>query len=271
MNEKLILRSSKVNTFLRCRKRYYWEYVENLSPKDVSMPLQIGSVVHHLLHKFYSGELTPEMISNLQEYVHSIYPESPDMGETVATEAAILVGGYIHRWKDDNIKVISSEVIVEVDMGEYIMKGRVDGIARSIDDSRLWRLEHKTSKRMDSSYLSGLKGGLQGSMYDFLLENLFKEPIAGTIYNILVKTKVPQYDRAFSPRDMGMRKRMFETLENVAKDIKSGNFYPSCNCFDYGRPCEFKPLCDNEDEATKKAFYIQREYSLDNREEVEAV
>lgn len=266
MSEKLILRSSKVTTFLHCRKKYYWEYVEYLVPKETSIPLQVGTIVHKLLDLHHKKELTVEMVENLPEYIQSLYSEnSEELSEGIASEAARLVSGYLQKWEKDDIQVISSEVMGEVEMPNYILRIRADGLARSTN-SKLWRLEHKTTARMDSSYLNGLKGGIQGAMYDFVLDHLFKEEVAGTIYNLLVKTKVPQFERTFSIRDMAMRERMLKTLDGVARDILSGDFYPSCQCFYYGRPCEFKPLCDFYSDAVRDAFYIKRDYSPDDRE-----
>jgi len=269
MSEKLILRSSKVNTFLHCRKRYYWEYVEFLTPKDTSVPLQVGTIVHKLLDLYHKGELTVAIIEDLPNRIHTLFPtNSEELTEEIASEAARLVKGYLAKWGKDDLQVISSEVMGEVEMPNYILRIRADGLARS-SNKKLWRLEHKTTARMDSAYLNGLKAGIQGAMYDFVLDHLFKEEVAGTIYNLLVKTKVPQFERTFSIRDMAMRERMLKTLDGVARDILSGDFYPSCQCFLYGRPCPFKPLCDFESKEVREAFYIKRDYSPDDREEHE--
>jgi hypothetical protein len=222
------------------------------------MPLQVGVLVHKLLHAYYTGSLTVDMITHLPEFIKSTYKEnSEELTEEVVSQAATLFQGYLNRWKDDPFKVISSEIWVEAEMPNFIVRGKVDAIARN-EDNKLWRLEHKTTARMDSAYLNGLRGGLQGTIYDFLLEYLFKEQVEGTIYNLIVKTKIPQYDRSFARADLAMRSRVFETLEGVTRDIHKGDFYPSSECFTYNRVCGYKILCDHDSPDARDAFYTQR-------------
>lgn len=258
MKEKIKFSASKVQTFLHCRKRYWWIYHELLVPKTTAMPLQIGVIVHRLLHAYYSKKLTAEMINDLPRYIASTFKENTeDLSDEVGAEAARLFMGYLNRWSKDNLNVIASEVWVEAEMPNFILRGRVDAIARTEND-KLWRFEHKTAARMDSAYLNGLKGGIQGTIYDFLVEYLFKEQVQGTIYNILVKTKIPAYERSFARSDTGMRARVFDTLEGIVRSVERGDFYPSSQCFQYNSICAYKPLCDFDSTEVREAFYVPK-------------
>lgn len=263
--EKLRLSSSKINTFLHCRQKYVWEYIEELTPKETAQPLQVGTIVHDLLHLYYSKELTAEKILALPDYVMSLYPENEaDLSMEIAQYSAELFQGYLNKFKNDPLQVIASEVWAEYEFDDYILSGRVDAIAKK--ESRYWRVEHKTAKQTDSAYLSGLKAGLQGSIYDFFAEKLFEEPIAGTIYNLIIKTKIPKYERQPAMFDYKAQKRTFECIKGVVADIKQERFYPSCDCYKWFRPCEFLPLCSHYSEDVKKAFYKKRISPLDRKE-----
>jgi hypothetical protein len=85
-----------------------------------------------------------------------------------------------------------------------------------------------------------------------------KENVAGTLYDMIVKTKVPQYLRAFANKQRAMQELALKTVKGVVKDINSGDYYPSCNCFNYNSECPFKPLCIYDTPETRAAFYEPR-------------
>jgi hypothetical protein len=257
---KLILHSSKVNTFLFCRKAYQWEYEERLVPKAPSFPLQVGDIVHKLFHKHHIGKLAIEDLSKLDEFVQSLYQDNPEeFSAEVALEAGRLVVGYLEKYQDDPLRIIASEIPLEVDMGIYKIVTKIDAICEKLSDNSIWRLEHKTTKQMDSLYLSGLKGGLQGGMYEYAISKVFDERIQGTIYNIIVKTKVPKFDRSYSRTNLAHQKRVLETLNGVANDILSRNLYPSSNCHNYNKACPYLALCDYDCPETREAFYKHKD------------
>jgi len=259
----LHLSHSKIKTFLHCRQKYIWEYQELLAPKETSKALQVGDIVHQLLHLYYTKELTLDKVDKLSELIKTIYPDnSEELTQEVVQQSALLLQGYLQRWKDDSLNVISSEIWAEVDLGDNVtLSGRIDALSRSETD-KLWRVEHKTAARVDSAYLSGLKGGLQGAIYDFLIEQMFQENIEGTIYNLLVKTTIPKYERSYAKAQSSSRKMMLHTIEGVIRDIRRGDFYPSFDCFLYNSVCPFKPLCDYDTQEVRNVFYKPRESPL---------
>jgi hypothetical protein len=232
------------------------------------MPLQVGDIVHQLHHLWITGQLTPEHFTNLDELVQKLYPEnSEELSLDVAIQAATLIRGYLEKYRDDKLNFISSEIHIETDIGSCVLVMKVDALARPADE-RLWRVEHKTTARMDSHYLNGLKGGLQGAIYDFGIEQEFKEKVSGTIYNLLVKTKIPDYHRAYTKCNRSAIDRMLKTVEGVVRDIHNADFYPSSLCFLYQRECDYKKLCDYDDPMVRESFYMKRkEVIVDDSED----
>ena len=268
-NEHIRLSHSKIKTFLNCRQRYKWEYEECLTPIETSKALQVGDIVHRLLHLYHIKELSMDKIAELPNLIKSLHPEnSEELTEEIVQQSAILMSGYLAKWKDDTLNVISSETWIEVEFPEqnFSLSGRIDALARS-EIGRLWRLEHKTAARSDSAYLSGLKGSLQGAIYDYLTEQTFKETVEGTIYNLLVKTQIPKFERSYTKTSTGLKKRMLDTVYGVVRDIRRNDYYPSCNCFDFNRACDFSVLCDHDSPETRQAFFKHRTSPL----EVEAL
>ena len=256
--EKLRLSNSKVGTFLHCRRAYYWSYVEGLTSKAKAIPLQVGDIVHQLLHKEFEGSLRMEDFQNLDFLVKDLYPgNDPNINLNVALQAATLVKGYLEKYTLDNIKIISSETHLQWEGPDYFIYGKIDGLCRT-QDERLWRLERKTAGKMDTAYLNGLRTGRQAGIYHFLLDQLLEEKIYGTIYDILVKTKVPQYARVPTLTPKKLIERCLETLEGVYKDIKAGNFYPSNDCYTYSRECDYLSLCNHDSPEVRETFYDKK-------------
>lgn len=283
------LSTSGAKTWLTCRMKWYWQYEQDLAAKKQAPPLQIGKVVHDLRHKYYTGELQLKDLENLDTYVSRMYPSlSPEEAYDIAYESAKYINGYIQKYEDDPLTFISSEMILELPRKEpqtgieYTIHMIIDAIART-RDGRLWRDELKTTARMDSFYLSGLRGGLQGGIYHWGLCNVMPEPIAGTIYNIIVKTKVPQYERMPVLIQKSIADRALETFDGVVRDIISHDVYKNCDqCFAYNRQCDFIPLCNtwqgewnDKTLRIKDSFFESREarkeaerrVSIDNEEE----
>lgn len=256
MSEKPRLNCSNVGTFLHCRMKYFWQRVEGLYPKQRPSYLMVGDFVHRLLSYQIQGKLTIDHIKDLDKIVEWAYPnEEVEIAYEVAEEAARLVLGWINRWStDDPLEFVASEVHVETEEPNFFLYGRIDGLARTQDGS-LWRHEFKTSSRMDSAFLKGQKLSLQTGIYGHLLNECLKEPTKGTIFDILVKTKIPQYARPPVLHSKKVTKRALEVFEGVARSIKRGDFYPSGQCFTYNRECEYLVLCNNDSKENREAFF----------------
>ena len=252
--KELRLSYSGANTWSSCRMKYYWNYEQNLRRKGTDRNLQIGSIVHELLHMHYVDEVIP---ADLEAYVEAKYRNEANSanGEgtssvEVAFEALRLVQGYLQKYDtSDPLKVISSEMKIELPRKEpetgreYSVYMIIDAVARN-QEGRLWRLEHKTAARVDSYYLSGLRSGLQGGIYHYGLNQVMPEPIVGTIYNMLVKTKIPNYQRMPVLMQQGLAERAVQTFDGVARQIFLGDVYPDAGaCFNFNRECPYIPLC----------------------------
>jgi hypothetical protein len=73
INGKRILSPSAINTWLECRMKFYYRYVERLKePDDISLeidPAMLGNILHETMRKLYEpflgGTITAEMISSM--------------------------------------------------------------------------------------------------------------------------------------------------------------------------------------------------------------
>ena len=264
MTEKLKLSYSKSKTLLSCGREYELKYEEGLSPKEggKSYPLKLGDIVHQLLHGYDKNELGFQEIKDYNKVIPIILESYPDEEEDALLEltaqASALSAGYLHEHEGDDLKIIPGETMLEVDMGDFILVGIIDGWARP-PDNKLFRLERKTAARMDNFYLGGLRSGLQGAIYDYMTEKLFQEKLHGTIYDMLIKTKTPSFPRKFATIDRIAIELMLKTLDGVFKTIKRGDFYPNVNnCFRYNSECPYRKICAFDSPSVRESFFTRR-------------
>ena len=255
---KVRLSTSRINTYLHCPKAYWWQYHQNLTWKVKTKALQVGDIVHILLAKDALGQLTAEFIQDFSASVQTLYPDNTaEESSIVALEALTLYSGYKKKYENDPLRIDSVEVHLELDMGEFLLYTRLDTLVRT-EDNRLWRGEYKTTARLDSAYLSGLKDGLQAGISYLVEREVLPEKITGTVYSLLVKTKIPQYERTIILAEKGLIQRTLQCVNGVWDGIKNERFYPSMQCHYFNRECDFLPLCKNDSERTREAFYSPR-------------
>ncbi len=277
MDNLLRMSYSKVDCWLSCRQMWYWKYKLNLAKKGTKTPLQVGAIVHDLMHRHYMHKPIPQ---DIEAYIKEKYPDNPETATGVAYEALTLMEGYLSAWEKDYLNVISSEMKIELPRVEPITKQEytiyviVDALARD-EKNRLWRVEHKTASRVDQYYLAGLRGGLQGGIYHHALTNTLLEPVVGTIYNMIVKTKIPQYPRMPVMMQKGLAQRSVDTFDGVVREILKNDIFPNAGrCFAYSEDCEYLPLCqawkgkwDSDMERIARSFY-RPYYDLRKEEEM---
>jgi hypothetical protein len=269
MMEKLKLSYSQATTFLICHKKWWWVYDQDLTSKKEKKPaLQLGDVVHRLLDKYYRFELDTSDISALDKYVQKLYPQNSDEESiTTARIAATLFYGYIKQFEEDDLRVVSPEMHLEKDFGDFSLYSRLDAVCLTPDD-REWRMEHKTTSRMDSYYLNGLRKGLQTGIALWLYEDLVNPKVAGTVFNMLIKTKVPSYPRSPILKERWVINLAKEAVRGIVRDIKRRDFYPSANCSLYNEECEFAALCRNDTPQIRETFYTSRSKQVEKQKAI---
>jgi len=253
-----VLSYSQIATYLSCHKKWYWQYIENLTPRKKSFTLQTGDLTHRLLDAYFKDNLKHFNISVISEFAQSLYPDAqPEEIEPCVVQSAQLVNCYIEKFQDDDLQITSPEVWLEKDFENFTLTCRLDAICET-PDHKQWRMEHKTAARLDSAYLRGQRRGLQTGIAHWLAEELLPNKLYGTVYNILVKSKTPRCSREFVPYSKWLINYAKQCVEGVARSIKNRDYYPSMQCFTYNYACEFEPLCHNDTPATRKAFYTNR-------------
>jgi hypothetical protein len=183
--------------FLNCRMFANWRYVRELVALERPWPLAFGSLTHGGLELWHQHR----DLTAVRSYIDSACPNraSDDTQRRAWHLATSMLSGYAARYPTEEFEVVALEKefegeIVNPESGaasrSFTLAGKVDGIVRIGDQYFL--LEHKTAAVIDGSYLDRLWTDFQITIYAHYVEQALGIPIAGVIYNILVKAKLQQ-------------------------------------------------------------------------------
>jgi len=113
-----------------------------------------------------------------------------------------MIDGYLNRYPEENFEVIAIEEEFSCNIENpdtsafskrYKISGFIDGIVKEKDTGKLFILEHKTAAKVDEEYLAKLPMDTQISLYCVFAEQKLNQPIAGIIYNVLIKTTMKPF------------------------------------------------------------------------------
>lgn len=194
MPKTINLSASSIRTFMSCRRRYWFQYVERLQPLVRETPLSFGSAVHAGLEfLFNSRSNNPERImAAIKESYSAQELEESGNNPDLALRAVL---AYDRNVPWNTWRMLAVEPWFEVSVGHgRRLRGRWDGLVEV--NGSLFVLEHKTvaggvSERALHHLLWDMQAGLyilaarekglnvQGILYDFIPKPTI-EPLLAT-------------------------------------------------------------------------------------------
>jgi len=173
--------NSQIKSFKNCRRRYYFEYVQNLRPITTAPALSFGSAYHEGVAAFLRGEDAHEMV---EAYAN----KNPDMDPLQALIAAEAVQAFINSACYDSWEILAIEKEFQVTVDEETeIDGKMDGIIIAAGEK--WILEHKTASKVDEHYFHHLLWDDQATNY--IMAAKAEHPnIAGVMYVVIQKPKL---------------------------------------------------------------------------------
>jgi hypothetical protein len=167
-----------LSTWRRCRYRFDRIYKDGyVSAQSIGQAR--GSAGHAALAFYYENDRNIEMaIQEAWEKFFELLGETPEQSEWDLLEGALI---RYHEWakKNDNFTVVDTEQHFELQFPNGKLQGFIDGIVKA--QGRLWILEHKFNKRVETGHLDI---DPQVSIYMLAASLLGYKPI-GVMYNII--------------------------------------------------------------------------------------
>ena len=192
MAKSIQLSSSKIQTFLSCRRKYWFSYVENLKPITREAPLSFGSSLHSALElMFKNGNGKATCKEELYKAIVDSYTPDELLASGCEPDVALLAAlafdksvGWRSSWEFLNV-----EPSFEVSTGHgKKLVGRYDGIIRV--NGSLYVLEHKTvSGAVTERRLNHLLWDMQAGLY---IMSAWEQdiPVVGVMYNFIPKPTI---------------------------------------------------------------------------------
>lgn len=179
---------TKINTFKRCKRKYYYAYVLKLMRVIQNVKPARGKLIHACLQNLYSGKDPFEPINALSVDMSKIFDEERLMWETLQGDAVRIVRGYMNAYRetDSLIKTVATECHDVVPIGKHEFETKMDWLFE--DAMGLWITDHKIVGSIPSDAMRF--SDVQTSMYYVVAKLLGYDPV-GVVFNY-IKDKPPK-------------------------------------------------------------------------------
>ena len=197
MSGRMTTTYSMWSLFRNCRKAAHWRYFEELVPLSRDRNLYFGSLIHECLELWHRDRDLAAVLEHIDRACVARSQE-PEQQRTWHLATAMM-RGYATRYPAEDFEVVALERTFEgsivnpatgAQSRSFTLAGKVDGLVRM--DGKHFLLEHKTAAAVDGDYLERLWTDFQITLYAHYLERTLGIPIAGVLYNILIKARLQQ-------------------------------------------------------------------------------
>jgi len=267
-----ILDSSKITTYMRCPRYFFYQYVLGWRLDTPSNHLIFGSAWHlpmeHLLLTDYSNDSVIDGFDLFEAYYRrELGPETDEIFEPKTPyNAFIILGKYAEEYKDDlkEFKPLYTEIAGKVSISETrSLYYRMDSILQYYNNNMVGSLEHKTGSRA-WLWREQWELGFQALTYNHVLHCLYPEDLVygvtmnGTIF--LKRKKDPwefiRHDVRRTKNQMqvwldnanfwfGRIEDDMELLDRETEDQDVMSSFPmnTNDCLKWNRVCEYQDFC----------------------------
>lgn len=219
--------STKIQTYMRCPRRYFYEYVLGWKPKAESIHLVFGNAWHFaqevLLSEGYTAEACLHAYNAFLDHFRKFFPANYDDLCKPKTPENVLraLPQYCNQFSTDpqDFEVLHLETTGTIAVSEtQLLHFKADAICEG--DEGIFILEHKTSTRFSTTWAAQWRQKFQIGTYSHALFCLYDAP---SVYGIKVNgaffTEEPKLKRDGTPY-AGARDNEFHRIP-VRRNIDS--------------------------------------------------
>lgn len=186
--EILKLSNSKVTTWRKCHRAYYYKYGLKLRPKKKGIALRRGSIIHECIEAYDSGRSWRKPYRNFakQFYEETFKEEIVEMGD-IPRMVEELMENYQALYENDGLNYLGNELHFELPlMPGVVIEGYLDALVED-EKGAIWPKETKTYKR-NPDY-DFLLLNTQSALYTWAVTEMGYSP-KGTLWDI-IRAKEP--------------------------------------------------------------------------------
>lgn len=235
---------SKINTFVDCRRRFQYVYVDKKEEKT-NKYAQVGLDVHSYAEEIGRQLKEKENITeqDILDIAQELYPDSDEELQT-DEHAQGVIKFFIDVLLNSNYKIFDVEQYIYDE--KHNINGIVDVVLEDKDTGELIIIDYKTSKVKPITNFR-----MELCMYRILLESQYPDcnvTSAGIYFTGYQKYRVFNFAEEQKKGAYVTEKdyqAVFSLIKYVRQHIQDQNFYPKKGAFDYfcNNFCSFKDQC----------------------------
>lgn len=223
-----VISNSKLKSWTRCQRLYYYSWVLKLQPKRKREQLEKGTLTHSCLEAYYRSGMDPKAILRpiklYRKKLSKLFEEEQVLYESIPADAATILRSYHRHWRDDKrIEVLEhdGEPVIErayvvpltgnIEVGFTIDLGVKDKLGE-------WVADHKTAKQLPSDDFR--MTDTQSTIYMWGFEQVRGKPVTGMLWNY-IRTKTPTVPEVLQNGKLSRRKNMDTDRYTYLKAIKA--------------------------------------------------
>ena len=184
-----VLDATKMQTYMRCPRKFFYSYVLGWKSELPSNALVFGSGWHHamevLLDMGYTAEACAKAFTVAESHIREFFSPEWDHSNAPKNPANLFraLPQYCNTYADDDFSVEHIEVAGSVAIGENkLLHFKTDAICR--DHRGVFSLEHKTATRLSPSWMAQWRQKMQIGVYSHVLYCMYPEDeVYGVIIN----------------------------------------------------------------------------------------
>lgn len=240
----LTLSPTKITTYLRCPRSYYYQYVEKATvPKSPAMV--VGSVVHEVIQLIHERDWTLADKDSAAAALEGLWadrcgettdPEDPAANGSIGDACNTWLPWYL-RWREGQIDIaVEEKWELPVPGTDLVMRGIVDRVYRT--DGETIISDVKTGKRAPS--MQDLNTDLQLSLYSWAYREMSGQNREDAIEVVQIRSKQTLRSRR---TDGYLQRVIADTVTPTATAIQAGLF-PANPATKFGCGyCDYQMLC----------------------------
>lgn len=221
-SKQLVLSASSISTFQTCKRRYFYEKVQNLRPVETADALAFGSAIHRGLERMFRNMMEAKHAreqysadfhcDTVDDAILSAYGE--DLSESDRIKVEVLLVKYAERWLEEDMRertVLGVEehakaCIINPSTGKQMRNVFVQGYCDAIamDGNKFSVIEHKTASIVNDDYFDHASIDLQVYLYADIVSRCCGQDVGQIIYDVIQKPKhemvIGETDEEFEAR-----------------------------------------------------------------------
>lgn len=227
---ELVVSQSKIKTWRRCHKAYYYRYVEGLDPKRQAIPPLRGTIIHECLDAIVAKKPWERVVANYAHTYAKLFEEEKQEYGNIPEEVSRIVRNYELTYSDDGLIYTKgpdgnkSEIVVRAELAKGIVfQGHIDKLPMD-SSGKLWIMDHKTHKVFPDE--SARFADLQTAVYTILLPKAGGEKPDGVLWDY-IRTKAPTIPEQLKNGELTRRKNLDTDYLTYLGEIKRLGLNPA--------------------------------------------